>query len=599
MRPVTTGVKPDSYNDATNPADLPAVAQAALPDALRLKHFNDRFLAVQRLLAKIKVRAVATPAPPAIALNDAGLNTAGEELIEAKNELARLARFDPTTELPTQNLIDAIPVAERPAVQNKTRDCLNRTGQLREIYGQLTSDAESAIRNVYPNARRAMIDRIGQYCSYCELPIVANLAIEHIVPKTSFPLLATRWSNFLLACAACNSKKGSLPEYVDGPADETPDQAAIRMRATFRAPSDADYQVQNSGRNTFMGRFNQEFMYELRYLNRVEGEVLGMYGLPTAEVFPEFLEGRAQFAPGPSGTIILTSQLAPIQCPAPNGLETFLGGPPAAIWAPDFPPEMRVSGEAGGFGRYIRVGDPVAVNDGHTFAFEHRVEYGVDISQPPATITRNGNPPTQVSDLEVPSTIRKWVAAQTMSLGWVQWLGHETIPIISVETDPNSGVVPTRFLFTLTTPCKAHISNDGLLSLSWVWTGPVELHLLPNSAEDGGPRQQATIDMLDLNGERNTKSFDRTARIFDRRVHRRTFAMFAALNAIKNIVDAVRGGCTPDEVEMLVGTITDLARGTGCLTMWHWIVNSVLAGDDNRDPRNALIAALTQAVQTN
>jgi hypothetical protein len=598
MRPVTTGVKPDSYNDTTNPADLPAMAQAAIPDSLLLKHFNDSFLVLQRLLTKRKVRGVA-PAPPAIALNDAALHTAHRELIDAKDQLTRLARFDPTVQRPTQNLIDAIPAAEWQAIQNQTRDCLNRTGQLSKIYGQLTSEAQTAIRNVYPNARRAMIDRIGQYCSYCELPIVANLAIEHVVPKTSFPLLATRWSNFLLACAACNSKKGSLPEYVPGPANETPDEAATRMRATFRAPSDADYQVRNSGRNTFMGRFNQEFMYELRYLNRVEGDVLGMYPLSAAEVFPGFLEGRAQFALGPSGTIILTTQLPPIQGPAPNGLETFLSGQPTTIWATEFPPEMRVDGEAGGFGSYIRVGDPVAVNDGHTFAYEHRVEYLVDIGQRPATVTRNGTPPTQASDLEVPSTIRKWVAAQTMSLGWLQGLGHESMPIISVEPDPNSGVVPTRFLFTLTTPCKAHVSNDGLLSLSWVWTGPVELHLLPNSAEDGGPRQQVTIDMLDLNGERNSRTVDRTVRVFDRRVYRRTFAMFAALQAIKNVGAGANGGCTADETHMLIGTITDLARGTGCLTMWHWIVNSVLVGDDNQAPRNALIAALTQAVQTN
>lgn len=53
---------------------------------------------------------------------------------------------------------------------------------------------------------------ISQYCSYCERPISTNLAVEHIEPKNgefSKPLLKNRWSNFLLSCVNCNSKKSS------------------------------------------------------------------------------------------------------------------------------------------------------------------------------------------------------------------------------------------------------------------------------------------------------------------------------------------------------------------------------------------------------
>lgn len=62
----------------------------------------------------------------------------------------------------------------------------------------------------YKQARRYLIDRIGEYCSYCERKIVASLAVEHVQPKLPNPTLALSWSNFLLACTNCNSTKGKI-----------------------------------------------------------------------------------------------------------------------------------------------------------------------------------------------------------------------------------------------------------------------------------------------------------------------------------------------------------------------------------------------------
>lgn len=63
----------------------------------------------------------------------------------------------------------------------------------------------------YTQARRGLIDRIGEYCSYCEMHLNASLAIEHIQPKSLNPELEVDWDNFLLACANCNSTKGNTP----------------------------------------------------------------------------------------------------------------------------------------------------------------------------------------------------------------------------------------------------------------------------------------------------------------------------------------------------------------------------------------------------
>lgn len=58
----------------------------------------------------------------------------------------------------------------------------------------------------YGDARDTLIERLGDYCSYCESPLLAP-SIEHIQPKSKEPTLEKTWGNFLLACTYCNSIK--------------------------------------------------------------------------------------------------------------------------------------------------------------------------------------------------------------------------------------------------------------------------------------------------------------------------------------------------------------------------------------------------------
>ncbi|NJD08493.1 MAG: HNH endonuclease [Methylococcaceae bacterium] len=61
----------------------------------------------------------------------------------------------------------------------------------------------------YTKALPDLIARIGRYCSYCERPILTQLAVEHIQPKSlpHYEHLRGRWENFLLSCVNCNSTK--------------------------------------------------------------------------------------------------------------------------------------------------------------------------------------------------------------------------------------------------------------------------------------------------------------------------------------------------------------------------------------------------------
>ena len=67
------------------------------------------------------------------------------------------------------------------------------------------------IYSTYAKAKRDLIDRMGQYCSYCNQKLPASLAVEHVQPKSLVTEMALEWGNFLLGCTNCNSIKGDKP----------------------------------------------------------------------------------------------------------------------------------------------------------------------------------------------------------------------------------------------------------------------------------------------------------------------------------------------------------------------------------------------------
>jgi uncharacterized protein (TIGR02646 family) len=50
---------------------------------------------------------------------------------------------------------------------------------------------------------------LGRWCSFCERFVATSLAVEHKLPKATYPELAHDWTNFLLGCSNCNSTKGT------------------------------------------------------------------------------------------------------------------------------------------------------------------------------------------------------------------------------------------------------------------------------------------------------------------------------------------------------------------------------------------------------
>jgi len=73
----------------------------------------------------------------------------------------------------------------------------------------------------YAQARRELILRMGEYCSYCEMHLDSSLAVEHVQPKVGKGSCETDqnreldWNNFLLSCTNCNSTKSTKEVLLD------------------------------------------------------------------------------------------------------------------------------------------------------------------------------------------------------------------------------------------------------------------------------------------------------------------------------------------------------------------------------------------------
>lgn len=68
----------------------------------------------------------------------------------------------------------------------------------------------------YREAKDDLRNRIGSYCSYCEMNISNQPDIEHVAPKSKNPELENDWDNFLLACKTCNTLKLNFNDNREG-----------------------------------------------------------------------------------------------------------------------------------------------------------------------------------------------------------------------------------------------------------------------------------------------------------------------------------------------------------------------------------------------
>ncbi|MEM9544896.1 MAG: HNH endonuclease [Bacteroidota bacterium] len=86
------------------------------------------------------------------------------------------------------------------------------------------------IDEIYKQAGVPLTQRLGNFCSYCEIPLHGLVEVEHIVPKSHYPAFSTDWYNFLMSCGPCNNKKWN-----------NPDRSTVKAWIKKANPTEKDY----------------------------------------------------------------------------------------------------------------------------------------------------------------------------------------------------------------------------------------------------------------------------------------------------------------------------------------------------------------------
>lgn len=63
----------------------------------------------------------------------------------------------------------------------------------------------------YKSWRADLINRIGSYCCFCNIPLTDSIQVEHVIAQDLNAALALDWNNMLLACGPCNRSKSNQP----------------------------------------------------------------------------------------------------------------------------------------------------------------------------------------------------------------------------------------------------------------------------------------------------------------------------------------------------------------------------------------------------
>lgn len=63
----------------------------------------------------------------------------------------------------------------------------------------------------YRSWRADLIDRLGFYCCFCNMPLKDSPQVEHVIAQDIDDMKALNWDNMLLACGPCNRTKSATP----------------------------------------------------------------------------------------------------------------------------------------------------------------------------------------------------------------------------------------------------------------------------------------------------------------------------------------------------------------------------------------------------
>jgi uncharacterized protein (TIGR02646 family) len=133
----------------------------------------------------------------------------------------------------------------------------------------------------YGQARHDLAERIGYYCSYCEMSVKNSIEVEHMLPVNQGGS-EVDWDNFLLSCKYCNTIKSdhnqNLNDYLWPDRDNTDlvfnyDEINVISAKVSLAPqliNKANATIELMGLNRAPGSPNQPTPADTRWRSREE-----------------------------------------------------------------------------------------------------------------------------------------------------------------------------------------------------------------------------------------------------------------------------------------------------------------------------------------
>jgi 5-methylcytosine-specific restriction endonuclease McrA len=444
---------------------------------------------------------------------------------------------------------------------------------------QRSEDTDLEIKD-YTQARRELVGALGQYCSYCELPIAASLAVEHMLPKSQFPLRSLSWTNFLLACAICNSNKSDKPPRT-GQKNKTEEQIANVALGTYFWPSGTDY-----------NDFSAAFAYQLARVVYLQNGALADEEKIDVSTLRDWVNRKSiKFLDDPGHAVRISVEDHLGQIPAKD---CSSGG--KVKWTAKLLAKCRQHGltldpNNKGLGD-INIDDP----GDDVFPIREIRAYRLDLSGDP-------NKPLNVpvSEVSATGTSNRVVRVETIP-GQAQPGAASADEWKKFRAPLNVGHLPKQVSERLSpAPYMVDASRDNLFielertgATIWVEkvltlrrqanffditrgrTLHVELRLAPVSPLLDKKLLKAktqVIDDLQLNRV-NAEVF--ANKFTDRRMVKRTRTLLIALESIGRLADVTGKGAIQDA---LLKTMAETVKATGFWSVWWWACNNFIVGD--------------------
>jgi len=560
---------------------------------LCLKNLDDEERLYERLADEFERRGLDNYAPP----DAPDLAQMPDQARQQIDDL--FAELSPLLAVPPRIDIESLGEAD---LRNRMNDCWV-FATLSDLYVSRLRNGQPArervVESEYAKARGDLVAAFGQYCAYCELPGPANLAVEHMLPKDSFAAFAADWDNFLLTCAACNSRKLNNPSFAAFDDHSGLAGVAARAHASMLFPTDPDYDLD---------AFTASFAYTMRRVARSGVDLLFDENVDERALYDGIPRPIELIGSSPSGVVVRlyhTVNQAILPAADVEGLAN-MALTDAPIPIANVPAELKT-----GWGARAAVGTctiaPGVRNDAAEldFTISHVVTYEFDLTAVMGNLRVVPPAPMPAISPNLPAyRVTPWLLHDVLPGNLLcdqAGLGYQFLPGVAATVSPNAGVTADRFDVTLTGAYHCHLDKaTGELTVLTYEDTPAELLITDAQPAAGAAplrdRTARTLDLLDLNDAKIAERpvvLDEGRRrkggkakdvnnIVNRRVAWRTRTWFAATASIKRLRRAhelrTDGNCTDAEFNALTSAVAETMKATGCWGVWCHVCAQVPPG---------------------